>query len=965
MILEVLFASSLIAPGFAVCRFLQKSSESTLDRIALSYFISLAIMLGVLFVGANLNAYGIASLLVLLIVSLSICYLLFVNIKVLVREPIRLMRQINTLNWYQILGILSVAGAVCIYSLVFHLRPILDSDVTQFYLPIAREIATNNGFTYQTGYDYNVLLKPIGVSVIYGWTYVIGGSTILELFRFMPIVPIIILIILMFLIAKETTNKVNVAVLSTIIFLVVPLHERFLLYNGFYPDIFYYPLAMIGLLYILRFSKTNDRNAILIVGSSIGLGSLLKAQAIFLLVATLLIILVIGMRRKRISLLFCGLLPFAILVPNFLAESIQRAGFIPTLSGFTSDTLLLFILLGVISGISFLYVNKHGLPSSVGKNGIGKTIRGAVLLLLPVFLFASFWYISNLVRFGSLLYTSSINLPNYSWAIDLLETISPTTVTVGVQYYIAYLVFMPLDPSVMGYVWIVPLITGFWLLLRAPTEHFSLLFLIEVFFGIIVFSQVVYYIPIIGIPTYNPRDIILFTPLLMIATAQGIIYATNIARDYGKTRNHLTLPAVVTVAYFGTMSYVHSVVVWFVGTVMPSSTLVRMITYIVSPFGLTIRETSFQISTLERVTFLMNHRAEVFLFSVIVGMPIILFLSVKYSSRLRMSLRKLQKGYSSRILWSSTTQATAQLHSTKSKGIVMALIVLSVIMVPRGSVFLQTDSTNIDERLLDISFGGLYDLIQDEENPIDGGILTYKAPPGLAYYLLDQSFVDLRWAANLAHLKDTLFATPTNRTIIELREAGIKYLLLNLNTIDELDILLNHTISKIISEPHLSIGRAWYGFWILYELGPFAVEKQSVPLSEWQIYPKYTNASYTFSSNESHLNLELYPSNNLSQVTIISYSAPIVDINEFTVTIVRLLGTSNARLLIRLFLENNTTLTLSYWENPSSINTSQISLKGNTGTMLSGTIYIGLMSSDEFPASIEILEICLVKIISA
>ena len=149
--------------------------------------------------------------------------------------------------------VISAIGLLSIYLVFLESRAILDSDVVHYYLPIARELVKANEFTYNSGYDYNILLKPIGVSILYAWTYTVSGSILTEPFRLMPLTPIFMLIILNYAITSSATKSKIVSIISTAIFLILPFHDRFLLYSAFYPDIFYYPLIFAAIYFLLEY----------------------------------------------------------------------------------------------------------------------------------------------------------------------------------------------------------------------------------------------------------------------------------------------------------------------------------------------------------------------------------------------------------------------------------------------------------------------------------------------------------------------------------------------------------------------------------------------------------------------------------------------------------------------------------------------------------------------------------------
>ncbi|MGB9730095.1 MAG: glycosyltransferase family 39 protein, partial [Thermoprotei archaeon] len=271
-----------------------------------------------------MNAFNVASFIVLaiIVVSFTHCSALFV-MKVL-RSSHSFKTTFFLRTSAEDLVVVPIIGLLAIYAMFLSSRAILDSDVVQYYLPIAREIVRGNGLTYSTGYDYNIILKPIGASVLYAWAYSISGPTFSETFRLMPLIPILMLILLSYAIASSATNSKNIGMLSTVVFLVLPLHDRLLLYNAFYPDTFYYPLVFAAIYFLLEFSKSKRGSLLLWAGMGLGVASLLKAQTIYVLISFTLVLLVLELgTHKKLSVALCCLAPFYLLIPSILADSIQ------------------------------------------------------------------------------------------------------------------------------------------------------------------------------------------------------------------------------------------------------------------------------------------------------------------------------------------------------------------------------------------------------------------------------------------------------------------------------------------------------------------------------------------------------------------------------------------------------------------------------------------------------------------
>jgi hypothetical protein len=79
-------------------------------------------------------------------------------------------------------------------------------------------------------------------------------------------------------------------------------------------------------------------------------------------------------------------------------------------------------------------------------------------------------------------------------------------------------------------------------------------------------------------------------------------------------------------------------------------------------------------------------------------------------------------------------------------------------------------------------------------------------------------------------------------------------------------------------------------------------------------------------------------------------------------------GTSNARILLRFFLDNGSSFDVVHshvnghpvWESPTTLNAFMFDLSPYAGRTLTGEVYVALMSSDGSPANITITQIAFV-----
>jgi hypothetical protein len=132
-----------------------------------------------------------------------------------------------------------------------------------------------------------------------------------------------------------------------------------------------------------------------------------------------------------------------------------------------------------------------------------------------------------------------------------------------------------------------------------------------------------------------------------------------------------------------------------------------------------------------------------------------------------------------------------------------------------------------------------------------------------------------------------------------------------------------------------------------------------VPLFGWSVDPALTNAPYTLDSDPSLLSLDLAASDTSSRVTIYTLAVPSSDLGDFDHIDVAVTGTSNARILLRFFLDDGSGFDVVYWSDPPTLDAIGFNLSPYAGRTLS-VAYIALMSSDGYDAGIDITEIVLV-----
>jgi hypothetical protein len=829
-----------------------------------------------------------------------------------------------------------------IYALFLSSRAILDSDVVHEYLPIAQEIVKTNGFSYSNGYDYTVQLKPTGVSSLYAWTYCISGSILTEPFRLLPLLPIFMLIVLNYGIARSVTQSKIVALLSTMLFLVFPFHDRFLMNNSFYPDIYYYPLIFAATLFLIKYSRSKLNRYLLFSGMAFGVGSLLKAQTIYFALTFMIMLVLFKLRAfRKLSTLICMLTPFYLLFVNILVNSIQNTGFILWFPSFDGGQVILLLTASLLCGFSYNALITDGiLQNFIHNYKLSAFLKASILLLLPLVLLASLQYFINLINFGSLIWTSSANLPNYDWALNVLQSNPIIEHPINVGIYLAYFLFLFTDPAVMGYVLLIPFLVGLFVALRKRQESLFVLFLFTIFFSVIIISKVVISIDPSG-SAYNPRDILPMAPLLSIFASIGLLYVLNKlgTKNFGSKPSFKPL---LLVTYFGFLSYVHSVYVATVSKLNPT-TIGGLMSILSNSVGLNLSQTSFYLSSPDRALFVGENFLKIIALSLLVGFP---FLYKDLVGILQSMLNKLR--------FSNWLKFVHQKNYATFTRALVVLLLFSVIFFPRVELFVvQGNSKDLKNLQLSTTYNELFDLITDN-SLLEGDVLTFKAPQGLAYYLPDRRIIDLNYPANLAYLKDVFESNTTSDLVENLTDLGIKHVLVNPSLLSESPYMLY--IFDFVRDPEFSELLRSYGSWELYSFRSIEVTKTRISLNNWSVDSTYTNASYVLEPDDT-LFLHVNATTIYSRVTLVSRDLPKLNLSDYDYAQIKIEGTDNARTFIRFFFIDDQSIDFSYWENTPHNWKKTIDLFSYNQTLL-GEAYISLKSSDGLPASIEIKEIC-------
>ena len=316
----------------------------------------------------------------------------------------------------------------------------------------------------------------------------------------------------------------------------------------------------------------------------------------------------------------------------------------------------------------------------------------------------------------------------------------------------------------------------------------------------------------------NPRDILIFAPLLTTTAAYGVFMLIKKIRNHSTVSQRFTAVLLI-LAVFGLLNYIHSVLVRFVSGVggcliCAFSSLLAVIA------GLTLSQTTMQLYAVDRISFPTEYFINNLVVVAIGLLSLLLILFILISS-------KKSKVYVPTVVtrFKAEFPKLPQInritrHRIPKSALILALIT-SVIVIPRIEiVMIQGGTYSLTQNQLQRIYGPIYNFFTDDQALLEGDILSYRAPYGMQYYIIGHNFIDLKYAANLAYLKYDLVSNSSAETVDNLANQGIRHILMNLGTFTDLDNALNNTFSNIISNSSLATLVRIYGSWELYILWP-------------------------------------------------------------------------------------------------------------------------------------------------
>jgi len=762
-----------------------KNKRSIAETIALSYLIGIATIVLATFIGSIFGLFIEVSRFLWGIGLVSIVF----EVWLLMKNRFYLQIAKTT---SEIIYILLVCGSLLIvYAIVLSLRVISDSDVAHLYLPMARQLVSSNVLNFSTGYDYNIFLKSIGSSLLYGWTYSLSTSLSSEPFRLLPLTSLLASMILTYLIAKQVTDNVKTASISLLIFSILSIHDRFLEANAFYPDMFYLPFGLYIFYILLRYwhiSKASDaekRNLkidMVYLGTAYGVASLFKAQTVFLLVP-LFVWIGAKISNKILSWLIVSI---SLCIP-IIADIAATTSFGTRTIGIS------FIGLGYFIGILAIWLLLCLVFLLVGLDDKNMRdmfcIKDLTWFFIPFLLVTGLFFGYQALLYGGILFTSSVKIRNLDWAIEQLASTSSVPISLqtpfdGMIYYILLMALVP-----VGFQYFVIILIGG--ILAKKVAPYRALLLISLSYFLALIARSFYVIEKTGIFSLNPRDSYLLTPILCMPLALFIRKCSSASKNLNATDLFL-------ISYLGLISYLTSPFLYTYGSF--SFTIRPLVDALLAISNMNLKW-SLLILPRDRFTFLSLNFIHFLFQSFLCAILPLLFLMIKQIKYPRLIL--IIKGAR---------------HQIKIARALFIFILTLTLVFPRVEILLNTAPRGGFTKIgLDIYLGSLVDFIHDYKKYNVKGIITFGMPDYLPYYAEGIYILDLSNAANLARLRDVVEESNISKIIHTLKLNGISHFLLPSSDSSMPDVVRSFLIKVIREDNGISFITS-YGSWVLLSL---------------------------------------------------------------------------------------------------------------------------------------------------
>jgi hypothetical protein len=635
------------------------------------------------------------------------------------------------------------------YSYFLSIKGIVDPDAARYYFPFARSIYTADRIPL-TSYNYEPVMKPSGISILYAWIYSLSNSIYAEDFRLVPLVFVIVTMIIIYSLAKDLGLK-YVPELSVLVYIMLPIHDEILSYFSYYNDVLYNASVLAAFYFLFRYLRTSETKFCLFGGLSLGLSALMKAQTIYFIPSVFfLFAALLGSRRTRF-LAACAISALTGLV--FLFFIWPSPDYLLSLP-LGNQAIVLFFIAAITTVVA---VNlRASAMNDPGRTRTSQIAKGMPVFLISAFVSASVWYARNYFLLGSLMFSTTLHQGNVDlkWAFDFLMGTAPTVQEGSLILLVILILVIPFSYPALGTAWILPKIVG---AIKGMRIHKEALLMINWMLGYALgyFWNNLYHFE--SYYVLNERDLYPLVPFLCIFTAMGIVFLVrHFRRDWSNT------VALYILMFLGFISLFQSRLIPSLIELrhdLPTSPIVGL----TGSQGLLITDPT-----------LLGRIGSILLF----GFVSSLLLLISISERARSSLGRVGNSVT---IWKMKSP-NANIYV---KLVPLVVLALSMQVVPYVALTYDASGGNV------LSFGsnqlnrlweGLYSEIQPYLSgnalPEDVIITVGGANSGLQYYLGDTRLIELTNEFDLAALRQVIESDNATFALDLLQNMHVRFVLL-------------------------------------------------------------------------------------------------------------------------------------------------------------------------------------------
>jgi len=776
------------------------------------------------------------------------------------------------------------------YFYILSIKGIFDWDAIGLYLPFGRRIYEADSIPL-SGYDYEPVIRPVGISVLYAWMHSLSGSAYDENFRLFPILFIIVTMLIIYALGVDFGSK-KMAKIAVIIYILLPLHDAVLFYASYYPDLCYNTLIL-GMFFLMyKYIVKRETRYCLLSGISLGLSILMKLQAAYFLPATLFVFAgLLENRRLRLTATYLSSLFTSFLFVFFVWPD---SSFFPGLP-ITSQILASLFIFGATT---LVVIATEGYVKTLHMKSYTtlKVLKSALAFYGTTASIAAIWFLRNHFFTGSWVWSFQISSPNRLWARDFLSSVQDPISHGNIGTFLLSLVLIPFTVYVLGTMWIIPKLVG--ITRQVQVQKRSLLMIIWVVgYWIGYFWSVFHHFELYAL---NPRDLFPLAPFFSLFAAFGI----NCVAKYF-TKKHDEALIIYLLVSLGFVSLTQSLLICDYGPTPLRSTL---LTWQFPKYSDT----------------LLSFMPSLLFFTLIVNA---LIFSVPISRKFIKNLMRTRK----RRIEVRVKRNTPL--KNWSKRIILVVLTFSLLVAPYVWLTYEFSGGNIQafgENQLKPIYGGLFTEVAPylEYHAEDGEVIIMTESYGLQYHLhRNVRVIALSVPGNLAALRDVIESNDSAVVLSSLREYGVRYFLLGKDRPPFTEYLSNRSILLDIVRDPRYFKLISFKNWDLYESiqGRKSVVtgwKDDSFTSNWTYYTTYIDggvqnpegSTYSFRSDGGVLNFTI---SGQGHVCFKYFGIPPINTSEYRYVAVRVKGSPNARWLFRFISRDDVGKDFPYWAAPS------------------------------------------------